>query len=85
MKNDFRINNPPATNGILEACSKFYVDNNYNNPSLLEDNAHVDFNDKYLDVRFLKINSLPTTPEHLAAQYYVDQATSINLEELSLV
>ena len=85
MKNQFRINNPPATNSIQEACSKLFVDNNHNDPSILKNNARVDFNDKNLDVRFPKINSFPTTPEHLAAQYYVDQATSINLDELSLL
>ena len=42
---------------------------------LLQNNAHVDFNDKNLDsVRFVKVNSLPAVREHLTPKFYVDEA-----------
>ena len=41
----------------------------------MENNAHVDFNDKNFDnVRFVKLNSEPADGEHLTAKYYVDNA-----------
>ena len=47
---------------------------NFNNPSILGNNSHVDFLDKNLnDVRFIKSNSYPAKGEHAAAKKYVDQ------------
>ena len=38
-----------------------------------KDCAHVDFNDKYLDVHFIKLKSYPAKGQHATAKYYVDQ------------
>ena len=42
--------------------------------NLMENNAHVDFNDKIVDnVRFVKINCLPAVREHLTPKINIDQ------------
>ena len=69
-----------------EAASKFYVDNKLNNPSLIKNVAHVDFDDKALDnVRFVKVNIMPAVKELLTAKYDVDNAVSNNVDESFLV
>ena len=66
--------------------TKIYVDNKFNDPSIIRNNAHVDFNDKNLDnVRFVKVNSLPEVREHLTPKHYVENAISYRLDELSLL
>ena len=70
---------------ILEVPTKIYVDNKFNDPSIIRNNAHVDFNDKNLvNVRFVKVNSMPDVREHLTPNFYVDNAISDWLDELSL-
>ena len=77
MKNQFRIKNLPDPISIKEAATKKYVDNKFNDPSIIKNTTHVDFNDKNLDnVRFVKVNSMPAVGEHLTAKYYVDNAIS---------
>ena len=52
--------------------TKNYVDNKFNDSSIIKNIAHVDFNNKNPDnVEFVKINSMPAVGEHLAANYYV--------------
>ena len=59
---------------IIKIPSKLYVDNKFNDHSLITNNAHVDFNDKNIDnVRFVKVNGMPAVREHLTPKYYVDQ------------
>ena len=70
----------------LEITTKNYVDNKFNDPSLFRNSVHVEFNDKNLDnVRFIKVNSFPSIPEHLTAKIYVNQALSNSLDEPSLL
>ena len=65
---------------------KNYVDNLFDDPSIIKNSAHVDFNDKNLDnVRFVKINSLPAVGENLAAKYCVNQAIYKSVDEPTLV
>ena len=53
------------------------VDNLFNDPSIIKNAAHVDFNDKNLDnVRFVKVNSMLAVREHLTLKCYVDYAIS---------
>ena len=86
LKNQYRIKNLPDPLSIREAASKNYVDNLFNDPSIIKNTAHVDFNDKNLDnVRFVKVNSMPAVGEHLTAKYYVDNAISNSVDESSLL
>ena len=56
LKSQYRIKNLPNPVSIGEAVSKQYVDNKFDDPSIIKNTAHVDFNDKNLDnVRFVKV------------------------------
>ena len=86
LKNQFRIKNLPDPISNGEPVSKQYVDNKFNDPSIIKNTAHVDFNDKNLDnVRFVKVNSMPAVGEHITAKYYVDNAISDRVNEQSLL
>ena len=86
FKNQFRVKTVPDPISIREAASKNYVDKKFNDPSIIKNTAHVDFNDKNLDnVRFVKVNSMPAVGEHLTAKYYVDNAISKAIDESSLL
>ena len=66
FKNQFGIKNLPDPRSIPEAASKNYVDNKFNDRSIIKNNTHVHFNDKNLDnVNSIKVNSFPTLEEHL--------------------
>ena len=70
---------------IIELPTKSYVDSRFNDPSTIGNNAHADFNGKNLDnARFVKVNNLPSVREHLTPKFYVDEAISYWLDELSL-
>ena len=59
MKNHFRITNLRNPISITEAASKYYVDIELNDLSIIKSTTHVDFNDENLDnVRFIKIKQL---------------------------
>ena len=76
-KNQYRIKNLPDPISIRKAAFKNYVDNKFNDPSIIKNFAHVDFNDKNLkNVRFVKVNSMPTLEEHLTIKLNVDQIIS---------
>ena len=82
MKNQYRIKNLKDPIIIRDACSKNYVDNKFNDPSIIKNTDHVDLNDKNLvNVHSIKVNSFPTLEEHLTPKIYVDQAISDNLDE----
>ena len=86
LKNQYRIKNLPDPISIREPAPKHYVDKLFNDPSIIKNTAHVDFNDKNLDnVRFVKVNSMPAVGEHLTAKYYVDNAISNSINESSLL
>ena len=85
LENQFRIKNILDRISIGEAASKIYVDNKFNDPSIIKNTAHVDFNDKNLDnVRFVKINSTPAVQEHFTPKYYVNQKIFYHVGELFL-
>ena len=86
LRNQFRIKNLPDPVSISEACNKIYVDKNFNDPTNIRNNTHVDFNDKNLEnVRIIKVKCFPAIPEHLTAKNYVDQALSYSVDESSLM
>ena len=70
----------------MEITTKNCVDRKFNDPSIIKNTAHVDFNDKNLEnVRFVKVNSMPAVRGHLTPKYYVDQAISYWLDDISLL
>ena len=74
LKNQFRNKNLSDPISIRKAASKNYVDDKFNDPSIIENTAQVDFNDKNLDnVHSIKVNSFPTLEEQLTPNIYVDQ------------
>ena len=76
MNNQFRYKNLPDPIGIREPSSKVYVDYKFNDPSIIKNTAHNDFNDKNLDnVRFKKLYSYPAIGEHATGKFFVDQST----------
>ena len=68
----------------IEVPTKKYVDKKFDDLSIIENTTHVDFKDKNLDnVRFIKVNTFPASPEHLTAEIYVDNAISHSVDDLS--
>ena len=60
MKNQYKVKNLLIPLDDKEAASNVYVDNRFNDPSILKNTGHVHFNDKILkNVRFVEVNSLP--------------------------
>ena len=73
LKNQYRIKNLPNPITITEAVSKNYVDNLFNDPSIVKNNAHIDLNDGNItNARFIQVNQLPQIDSHLTAKLYVD-------------
>ena len=86
LKNLFRNKNLPDPISIREAASKNYVDNLFNDPSIIENTEHIDLNDRNItNVRFLEVNQLPQIDFHLTAKLYVDNAISDGVNEQSLL
>ena len=82
LKNQFRIKNLPDPISIREAASKNYVDNLFNDTSIVKNNAHIDLNDRNItNARFIQVNQLPQIDSHLTPRLYVDNA----VDESSLV
>ena len=81
-KNQYRIKNLPDPISISEVAAKNFVDNLFNDPSLVKNNAHIDLNDRNItNARFIQVNQLPQIDSHLTARLYVDNA----IEEPTLV
>ena len=60
LKNYFKIKKlpyPPENSG---AACKFYVDNFFNDSSILKNTEHIDLNDRSItNARFIQVNQLP--------------------------
>ena len=62
---------------VIELPTKHYVDNNFDDPSIIKNSDHVDFKDKYLDsVRWIRVNEMPVAPNDLVTKLYVTNALS---------
>ena len=73
LKNQFKIKNLPDPDSIREAASKNYVDNFFNDPSILRNTEHFDLNDRNItNARFIHVNQWPQIDSHLTAKQYVD-------------
>ena len=82
LKNQFRIKNLPDPISIREAASKNYVDNLFNDSSIIKNTEHIDLNDRNItNARFIQVNQLPQIDSHLTAKLYVDT----ELDQSSLV
>ena len=86
LKNQFRIKKLPDPISIREAASKNYVDNLFNDTSIVKNNARIDLNDRNItNARFIQVNQLPQIDSHLTAKLYVDNAISDGINEQSLL
>ena len=75
MKNQFRIKNLKDSISVRDACSKNFVDNLFNDPSIIRNNGHIKLNDRnIITARFTQVNQLPQIDSHLTANPYVDNA-----------
>ena len=73
LKNQYRIKNLTNPISITETVSKQYVDNLFNDPSIIKNSAHIDLNDRNItNARFIQVNQLPQINSHLTAKLYVD-------------
>ena len=82
LKNKYRIKHLPDPISIREPASKNFVDNLFNNPSIITNTAYIDLNDKNIsNTRFIQVNQLPQFDSHLTAKLNVDNA----IDETSLV
>ena len=86
LKNQFGIKNLPDPISIREPASNNYVDNLFNDTSIVKNNAHIDLNDRNItNARFIQVNQLPQIDSHLTAKLYVDNAISDGVNEQSLL
>ena len=82
LKNPYRIVKLPDPNTIKEAASKHYVDNLFNDSSIIKNNAHIDLNHRnIINARFIQVNQLPQIDSPSTAKLYVDDS----IDEPSLV
>ena len=86
LKNQFRIKNLPNPISMQKPASKNYVDNLFNDPSIVKNIEHIDLNDRNItNARFIQVNQLPQIDSHLTAKLYVDNAISDGINEQSLL
>ena len=86
FKNQCRIKNLTDPISIRKAASKNYVDNLFNDPSIIKNTAHIDLDDRNItNARFIKVNQLRQIDSHLTAKLYVDNAVSDAIDESSLL
>ena len=85
MKNQFRIKPLPCLVEKTDAVCKSFVIGGLVHPNKITNHALVGFNDKSPhNVRFINVNSLTASQEHLTPRMYVNIATVISVDESSL-
>ena len=73
LKSQYRIKNLPDRISIRESAPKHYVDNLFNDPSIVKNSAHIDLNDRNItNARFIQVNQLPQIDSPLTAKLHVD-------------
>ena len=79
LKNQFRSKNSPDSIRIREAVSKKYIDNLFNDRSIMKIDKDVDFKDVKLENKKTgKLNYQPAVNEHLIPKIWVDDAIDEN-------
>ena len=82
MKNQFKTKNLPCPQENSDAVCKSYVDNLFNDSSILQNTEHIDLNDRNItNARFIQVNQWPQIESHLTAKLYVDNS----IDEPSIV
>ena len=82
LKNQYRFRNFFDPISITEAASQIYVDNFFNNPSIIKSNALMDLNDGNItNARFIQVNQFTQIDYHSTAKLFVDNS----IDEFSLV
>ena len=82
MKKKFKIKKLSSPQENSDAVCKSYVDNLFNDPSIIKNNIHIDLNDRNItNARFIQVNQWPQIDSHLTPKIYVDNA----VDESSLV
>ena len=80
LKNQYRIKNLPDPISIREAASKNYVDNLFNDPTIIKKSVNIDRNDRNItNARITQVKQLPKIDSHLTAKLYVDNAIDESL------
>ena len=75
LKNQYRVKNLPDLVSNREAASKSYVDNFFNDPSVVKNTAYIDLNDRnFTNARFIQVIQLPQIDSHSTAKLYVDNS-----------
>ena len=86
LRNLYRIKNLPDPINTQDACNKKYVDNLFNDQSIIQNSEHKNLNDRNITrARFIQVIQLPQIDSHLAAKLYVDNAISDCVDESSLL
>ena len=68
MRNQFKIKNLPCFQENSDAVCKSYVENLFNDSSILKNTEHIDFNERNLtNARFIHVNQRPRNDSHLTA------------------
>ena len=86
LKNQYRFKSLPDPISITESCSERYVNNLFNDSTIIQNSTHIDLNDGNItNARFVQVNELPQINSHLTAKLYVDNAISDGVNEQSLL
>ena len=86
LKNQYEIKPLPDPINIQDACSKNYVDNLFNDPSLAKNNAHINLHVRnFSKARYIQVNQWPQVDSHVAAKLYVDDTIPNRLDESTLL
>ena len=82
LKHQFRIKKLPDPISIREPASKNYVNNLFNDPSIIKNTERIDLNDRNItNASFIQVNQWPQIDSHLTAKLYADteiDQTSLN-------
>ena len=82
FKSQYQNKSSPNLINIQDACGKNYVNNWFNDPSIIKNTDHIDLNDRiFTNARFFQVNQRPPIDSHFTAKLYVDNST----DEPSLV
>ena len=74
LKNQYRIKNLPDPTNLQDACNKNYIDNAFDQPSLVRNNQDNDFNNYNLtNINSITLNTQAQNDNEVITKAYVDQ------------